>query len=287
MAYITGFSDNQLIGVDDLNAITKRLVTSGVGDILTDSGSIEVVSLNGITAAVAESGVVPETDTSLKVTKNGSSLSIAPGFAFFNDGSFIEITDTEILSFSASEGYVYLINDFALGVREARVSSVYPTGDFVLLASISSGVLEDARKYARGKLPAYSSYSGYPLYVKQKVFCSGESKYKRYGSFTMDLSGHPLNGIAIKGAPSGTPDCTGICFFDENKNVSVYRCVANYNTSVVYKSYLLQYYEGSSTYAWMTFSCTADGILTVNVTSSSGLNSATETTYETIEFIVF
>ena len=48
MAYITGFSDNQLIGVDDLNAITKRLVTSGVGDVLTDTGSIEVTSLNGL-----------------------------------------------------------------------------------------------------------------------------------------------------------------------------------------------------------------------------------------------
>lgn len=287
MAYITGFSDNQLIGVDDLNAITKRLVTSGVGDVLTDTGSIEVTSLNGLTAAVLKDGVVPETNTSLKVSKSGNIITIQPGLAFFADGSFIEITSAHTLSSSLVSGYVYLLNDVALGERKPKVTASYPAGDFVMLAQIVSGSIVDKRKYAKGRVPAYSSYSGYPLLVSKEVQCTGADKWNRKGSFTVDLGESPLNGIAIKGANTGKPDCNSICFFDENKKVSVYRSVPNYNTSTVHKNYLLQYFSSAETYCYLTFSCTSSGVLTVNVFSSSGYNSASSTCTEYIEFLVF
>lgn len=287
MAYISGFNDNQLIGVDDLNEITKRLVYSGIENVLTDDGSLCVTDLNGITTALVTDGVVPETVNTLKVTKSGTTYTIAPGLCFFSDGSFIEITSNEKLSFNGSDGYVYLFNDIALGEKKPMVTSAYPTGDFVMLAQITNGTVIDKRKYAKGKVASYSSYAGYPLCVKQSVVCTGENKWDRRGSFTVDLGNYPLRGIVVQGTASGTPGASGVCFFDENKKVSFYRCSANYEVSHTYKNYLLQYYYNESFYVRLTFSCTQDGILTVNVVSSSSLNSATETCTENIEFYVF
>ncbi len=286
MSYIAGFSDNQLIGVDDLNSITKRLVTNGVGYTLSNSGSIAVTQLNGYTAAIATDGVVGESDSSLKVTKSGSTVTVDCGLAFFADGSFIEVTEKEELSFSGSDGYVYAINDVALGVHEIRVGTAYPEGDFVMLASISGGVLTDARKYAKGKLPSYASYSGYPLFVSKKVVCTGPSQYEREGSFTVDLGGHALNGIVIRPKASGEPYCTCICFFDENKKVVSYLSKPN-SWDKIYTKCLYQYFYNTVRFASLKFSCTASGILTVNVLSSTGLSGEPDTVTETIEFIVF
>ena len=287
MAYITGFSDNQLIGVDDLNEITKRLVTSGVGYELGESGSISVGELNGYAAALATSGVVPSGVKALKVSKVASSIYIEPGTAFFADGSFIEITSQHKLSFSYSNGYVYLINDTALGVRKPRVTQEAPNGDYVLLAQISNGSLKDKRQYAKGKLPSFASFVGYPIFVSQEVNCEGETKYDRRGSFTVDIGDYPLHGIAVCGEESGKPSCTGLCLFDENKKVKLYRSVPNYDTSVTFKDCLLQYLYHGDWYAQMTFSCTESGLLTVNVKSSASLNSEGNTSVEQIEFVIF
>lgn len=287
MSYISGFSDNALIGVDDLNAITKRLVTSGVGDILSNTGSISVTELNKMTAAVVSDGVVPSSNTSLKVSCSGGTAKIAKGTAFFADGSFIEVTAEESVLLSGG-GYVYLINDTVLGVKEPRASENMPEGDVVPLAYVSeSGVVTDLRNYAKGKVPSYSSYAGYPMLVSRSVLCTGDNAYERYGTFTVDLSGVPLNGIAVKGTSDELESATGVCFFDENKNVSMYRCTLNKNDNTYIKDCLYLYYASGATFARVTFSCGESGILTVNVTSSSGLNSATSTITEKVEFIIF
>ncbi|MBP3337339.1 MAG: hypothetical protein J6L59_02905 [Clostridia bacterium] len=287
MAYRAGFSDNQLIGVDDLNEITKRLVTSGVGYELGENGSIEVTELNGYTAALATSGVVPSGVKTLKVSRVVNSVYIEPGTAFFADGSFIEITSQHKLSFSYSNGYVYLLNDTALGTKRPRVTQELPSGDYVLLAQIVNGSVIDKRQYTKGKVPSYASCAGYPIFVSQTVNCAGETKYERKGSFTVDIGDYPLHGIAVCGDDNGKPSCTGLCLFDENKKVKLYRSVANYDTSVTYKQYLLQYLYHSQWYAYMEFSCTESGLLTVNVTSSASLNSEGPTSVEQIEFVIF
>ena len=286
MSYISGFSDNQLIGVDDLNAITKRLVTSGVGDILSSAGSIDVTELNGMTAAIATDGVVPEKVTSLKVTYSDGKAKIAPGVAFFADGSFIEITEEEAISLSGG-GYVYLINDTALGVREPRATSSLPTGDYVMLASVAAGgAVTDMRKSAKGKVAGYSSYAGYPVYVSQDVVCTGTNKFQRVGTFNVDVTGMPLNGIVIKGSSDVLTDATGVCIFDEDRNTCFYRCMINKEDSSYITEYLYMYYKAADTYARVYFSCSND-ILTVTVVSSNSGDSAGTTATEHIEFIIF
>lgn len=280
MAYISGFSDNQLIGVDDLNAITKRLVTSGVGDVLKDSSNLTVSQLNGITAIMIDGGIVPDNPTCLRVSKSGSTIGIEPGTAFFADGSFIEVTSKEKISFSKADGYVYLLNDTALGEKTIKVTESEPSGDFILLAEISDGVVLDKRTYAKGKVPSYSSFSGYPLKVKKVVTCVGESRYDRRGSFTLDLGNYFLNGILLVG-----DEHTGVAVFDENKKVTKYVCGSDDRT--LYRSYLMLHRESDSTFAYVKFSCTSEGLLTVDVFSSVDKNYGVDSWDENVEFMIF
>ena len=92
MSYKFSFADNATYNAADINSITKRLVTGGVGDSFQDGVAYNVSKFNEAGKLLYTSGVVPESCQTLKVTKvSDTEILINPGNAFFNDGAVIEI----------------------------------------------------------------------------------------------------------------------------------------------------------------------------------------------------
>lgn len=293
MSYISGFSDNQTIGVDDLNAITARLVTSGIGMGLSANGSIEVEALNGASAAVVTDGVVPDSNTSLKVTAGASgTVSIAPGLAFFADGSFLRVTEAEALSVPEGESYIYLVNDTSLNEKKPVAAANMPdNGDFVPLAHITAdGELEDKRRYAKGRVPAYSSYAGFPMIIRKSIVCSRPTVQQEYmtGSVSVELGNVPTNGVAINVA-NGAKRYRGVYFFSDNSYGSVVD-VGSAPSNRVFTDGLYKLFDTGGYYEMLKFSLSADGggskTLTINAeTLTRSGNNLTHTC--SAELIIF
>lgn len=162
MPYTSTFHDNAVYGASDINDALAQLVTSGIADPFTDGAPYNAKKLNGIIYAVSSAGVVPATDSSCKCTvdKTAHTVHIAPGTAFFDDGSRITFDiEGETLSYAAGiKQYVYLMSAPAENRCYPVCSATEPSGDYVMLAEISpDGTLTDKRTYARGKLPGYQS----------------------------------------------------------------------------------------------------------------------------------
>ena len=155
MGYEYSFFDNQLIGVDELNKITSRLLTEGVAR--TPSS---VSDLNDFVADIATQGVVPETTESLKVSVADTTITINKGVGIFKDGTTIEITEKELFPrLTGHKQYVYLVSDLTSNSAYPCVlEEVAKFEQSILLATIDeNGILTDERKYARGKLAYYAS----------------------------------------------------------------------------------------------------------------------------------
>jgi len=171
MAYNFSFKDNETYGAEDINNITKRLVTSGVSDVFENGTPYNLLALNDLGAVLYTSGAVPETVNSLKVTRlTEDKLLINPGMAFFADGAVFEVLagGEEIACSTSAKQYVYLKNDLInSNVCYPACTIEAPTGDYVLLAEINeNGEITDKRTYAKGKLPGYASNENYVLEIK-------------------------------------------------------------------------------------------------------------------------
>ncbi len=174
MAYKYSFADNEIYSAEDLNSITKRLVTSGITDSFEDGVAYNVSRLNEQGNLLYTSGVVPETCLTLKVVSDSEGkILINPGKAFFNDGAVIEIeAGGESLSYiTGAKNYVYLKNDLQnSNICYPCCTTDAPTGDYVMLAEIDeTGEISDKRTYARGKLPGYQSVTGNVMNIKDKI----------------------------------------------------------------------------------------------------------------------
>lgn len=184
MSYKYSFSDNAEYGASDVNGLVSRLVSSGVADVFSNGVAYNASALNGIVQAVYTAGVVPDNVDTLKVTKQSDGVvTIAPGLAFFADGSTIEVTAAETLAYETGvKNYVYLKQDLAAQNRNYPVcASGAPTGDYVLLAEIAAdGTVTDKRTYAKGKVPGYQSNANVCMVVERAP--SSES------SFSVDMS---------------------------------------------------------------------------------------------------
>lgn len=185
MSYKYSFCDNMEYGAEDVNGIVQRLVASGVADPFADGVAYNASKLNDVNYTVYDPGVVPSSVTTLQVTKQSDGVvSVAPGLAFFANGSTIEVTSAETLSYEQGvKNYVYVKQDLAAQNRNyPACTTSAPAGDFVLLAEISAdGTVTDKRKYARGKVPGYQSNANVCLVVEK--------------SFRFDMSeGDPSSG---------------------------------------------------------------------------------------------
>ena len=78
------FFDNQLIGVDQLNEITSRLVSGGISAVYSGA-DFDVSDINNSNGAILLGGVVPGSDLNLKITSlGGGKYLINNGLCFFD-----------------------------------------------------------------------------------------------------------------------------------------------------------------------------------------------------------
>ncbi len=193
MGYKYSFVGNEIYGADDINEITKRLVTSGVEDPFIDGVPHNLKCFNNLTKGVVTDGVLYESDTTLKVSSiTPYQISIESGTAFFKSGATITIDENKVL-LSITYGkvnYIYLEHNEVLNVIRPVSSFDEPEGDFVLLAVVDElGNIEDKRKYAVGKVPRY--VSGYDLPKKFDVTVSDGETFK------IDVQGTNYNYFVI------------------------------------------------------------------------------------------
>ena len=116
---------------------------------------------------------MPDNVDTLKVSKvSDGNIAIAPGLAFFEDGSTIRISEAHTMSYiKGVKNYVYLKQDLKEQNRNYPVCSVAgPEGDYVLLAEISEyGAITDKRTYARGKVPGYQSNANGTVVIEKEI----------------------------------------------------------------------------------------------------------------------
>lgn len=286
MSYKYSFADNKAYGAEDLNAITKRLVTSGVEDSFTDGVAYNVSKFNEAGKLLYTSGVVPESNLTLKViaAEDGKIL-INPGRAFFDDGAVIEIEEGgETLSYvSGSKNYVYLKNDLINTNRCYPCCTVSePDGYYVLLAEIdAAGTITDKRTYARGKLPGYQSVAGNAMRLQESIGVTNTGSGYYSGSRTFDIGDNTFEYIltyvkrANGGVSTQTLPCLGIYDIKESSYLSFYCNNINnssgelYNASVcVHSLYICDYPNSNYSTAYITFSMD-NGKLTVELNAYS------------------
>lgn len=154
-----GFFDNQLIGVDDLNGITQKIVSNGIA-----RAPSSVADLNNYLTDVVTSGVVPSSDTALQVSVVNDSIKIAPGTAFFENGTYVVLENQENIDFpnTFSTAYIYLVssmNEMRVFATAETTAKTNGNGDYyLLLATINTQKeVTDCRKYAKGKAAYYGS----------------------------------------------------------------------------------------------------------------------------------
>ncbi len=172
------FFDNQLIGVDHLNEITKRLVSGGISAVYSGA-DFNVSEINDSNMALLTGGVVPGDDLNLKVTPLGSGrFLINQGICFFDDGTSMEVLSggEEIYVTPGNTMHIYLTSDKNQMKCYPEISiSPKQTGMFVYLGIINSdGTVTDKRTYAKGKVPGfYASTENVEVNVT-KTFKVGE-----------------------------------------------------------------------------------------------------------------
>lgn len=173
--YTYGFFDNQTIGVDDLNKITADVVSGGVSAVYSEN-TFSATEINDSNAALYTGGVVPQTDTCLKVIKSNDKYIINPGVAFFDDGTKMEILagGEEITVTSGSVNYVYLVSDsnaMKCYVDVTQTEKTDSSGQYVYLASIDAeGNITDKRTYAAGKMQGfYAGTLGMPVSITHTI----------------------------------------------------------------------------------------------------------------------
>lgn len=195
MGYTFSFVDDAVYSAQDINNITKRLVTSGIEDSFEDGVPYNAGRLNNLTFPLATEGVVPEDNTTMKVVfLEEGKIKIMPGLAFMESGATITIDEEGvILDYSTTEdNYVYIEDNESLGKIIPKVSSSLPTGySYVLLATVTkSGEITDKRTFAKGKLPGYMSDFNTPKTFSVSVRGDGE--------YEVDIGRSECNFIMIK-----------------------------------------------------------------------------------------
>lgn len=135
MAYSYDFKDNVVYGADDINAIRASILTKGV---------------------------VEETGESCKVEISDGTVKISKGQAIFADGCKIEVDEDGVEKeyVSGQVNYVYFYNNILAGVCEVIVTTIFPEGDYVMLAEINeNGEVVDRREFAQLKTADAERYT--------------------------------------------------------------------------------------------------------------------------------
>ena len=237
MGYKSSFKMGKTYGSADLNEITKTFVSGGVGDTFEDGIPYNLKAINDIIAASGSSGIVSETNNSLKVEITDGKVKINPGRAILNDGS-ICIVDEECVYLDYTQNsvnFVYILNNDLTNDNEPTVSLNLPgeNADYVLLATIDEeGNITNERHYSKGRIAAQSSnLMGMAFYTEvascREIIAEGELSTV----ICDDITG--FNYALIKWE-SKTGGYYTIAFVDLETNIVVCGC-KGYNTNAVHK----------------------------------------------------
>ena len=299
MAYNYSFADYEIYSAEDLNAITKWLVTSGIEDLFENGTAYNVSQFNEQGKLLYTSGIVPETCMTFKVVPDGEGkVLINPGKAFFDDGAVIEVeAGGESLSYvTEAKNYVYLKNDLLnSNVCYPCCTTDEPTGDYVLLAEIDeTGVISDKRTYAKGRLPGYQSVAGEIMNIKDKIQIVFSSSTSGSGSKTFDIGNNNFSKIFSVTWPDRTNEYGTVSVY--NMETGKYLSGRADESGTGTKEGILsqaRFYIMSNTSGkvsgYITFSL-SDGILTVDgkiTTSLSGKFKKGEIVDMDIDLILF
>ncbi len=201
MSYKYSFADNAEYGAEDLNSLVSSLVSKGVADPFVDGEAYNASKLNDVVSLIYTEGVVPEDVNTLRVTKvSDGVIAIAPGLAFFADGSTLRVTETETLPYTEKEiNYVYLKQDLVMQNRNyPACTTKAPTGDFVLLAEIAAdGTITDKRMYAKGKVPGYQSNADACMTMEKNIYVDMGNERTGTFDFSIDLGGNNYSRVFL------------------------------------------------------------------------------------------
>lgn len=223
MGYTYSFFDNQTIGADDLNRLTKRFVTGGIADVFANSRSYNLTQLNKVIFSNVTGGVVPETDNNLKVSLSGGNVVISSGSAFFPSGTVVDV-DAEGITLPYTPNavnYVELVSDGSLNKVFPHCSTKLIQGNVVLLAVINAdGSITDKRTYAKGKIPsAYASSYTIPYRTFLK-WTADEINAMAVKTITLPYEG--ARGILSYVQGSSSVATLGFALFDTDGNGTEY-----------------------------------------------------------------
>lgn len=158
MSYITSFIDGESYGAFEVNKITSRFVTAGIEDPFVDGVPYNVRRLNDLSKAVTTRGVIGSESNAIKCIKSGEGYYLAPGTAFFGNGSTLEIISNEPVSLqdTSVKNYVYLRSSEEENRNHIVVSTQSPDlsdENIVPICEINTdGTITDRRCYATGKI---------------------------------------------------------------------------------------------------------------------------------------
>lgn len=283
MGYKFSFADDTLYSAEDINNITKRLVSKGVADSFADGVAYNVTQLNNITKTLGNKGVVPEDNTTLKVVKtDDGNIKIMPGSAFMESGA-VFTCDSDGYVFSETptgDNYVYIEDNEALNaIRPVMSSSLPASYDYVLLALVSyDGKITDKRTYAKGKLPGYMSDFNMP--VRKTLTVDGVGEYE------IDVERSMINAVMIVESYNKFKDSDIDSVTIWNKYDNKYLCRTCYSNDFrVFDDnfYILPHYSGTEYMATASLEF-SDGKLKINVANKSGITAAPRTRLEITVF---
>lgn len=158
------FGDNRQYGADDIKAALGVLVASGGVSIdLNDGEEYNPQKLNSIVGSAVISGVVPESNSSLKLQEEDGEYYVYPGTAVFSDGGIAVVEEKQKQNINPGE-YLYLAysitaDDVYFEVSEKELED---NGERLLVAIAymeKDSTVKNMRTYVKGKIPALSNAS--------------------------------------------------------------------------------------------------------------------------------
>ncbi len=155
MANEVTFTDNMEVTLENMNDIVKDLGDTEFSGFSTSKFGVD--ELNAITADVVSSGILrTEENANMGCEQfiDGNNIVISPGVIVFATGAKLRITEAETVA-KINSTYIYACNDHLTGIASIIVSETAPTNqmDAVQLCRIdTNGNLIDLRSAAVAKI---------------------------------------------------------------------------------------------------------------------------------------
>lgn len=182
MSFNISFLANQTVTDEDINNIGYNL-SNTVYTSFTNDTLYGVDELNAITAHIMNKGVKRNFKNECSLNLTDGNVHINSGLAFFECGAVMTVDDEGIdvaLEESTETQYVYLFFNSTINVGGARCTVEYPSGDFVMLGSVTDGVLKQDRTFAFLNSDVKGTNEVVTLILNPEIVNIGNNKVIRY-----------------------------------------------------------------------------------------------------------